>query len=475
MQAKWVTKGRMTREFRKFLYRLDRQDYHDALATIAKGISDLESLARLSVRLEPARRGRSQGKVLSILRDLSTSIYRALFSTILCNDPHHVSLELTTRAIDVGYEDGDEKVLQDAQFMVAISFEAADGTEAASKRFWDEMSIKTATPPSRTSPLPLSSSNCKANKSKKGKAVSFSMIQTSMVQAFASMSHPKPAPKVSVALASLTRDTTEMALIKPATTADAVPDPTRSESPLVDLCTTLKTVRGARPPCYGYLIDPEYKGIDRRFRVCPHGTAANTDTWSIVTLHDVLGQKTGLQPLTSLKDKIRLGHAIASSVLQLSKTPWLPEVPTSKNLHFIQRGAVLSYQHPFLLRTFPEQSLTGGAGTPSGVDRHATLFALGIMLLEILLGSTLDRLREPCEETIAVAGDERGVFRDSVTAFRLLEQRVALISPAYKVVVERCMECRMGQDLEVEGFRQEVYNGVVMELEAILEHTKLGT
>ena len=106
--------------------------------------------------------------------------------------------------------------------------------------------------------------------------------------------------------------------------------------------------------------------------------------------------------------------------------------------------------------------------------RNTTLFALGIMLLEIMLGSTLDQLREPHEEMMAFEGDEFGIIRDSVTALRLLEQRVALINPSYKVVVERCMECTAGQDLDEESFRQEVYNGVVMELEAILDHTKLG-
>ncbi len=461
----------MTREFKKFLYRLNRQDYHDALATIAKGISDLESLARLSANLEPARRGRSRGKVFSLLRDLSTSIYRALCSSILCDDSHHVSLELATRAMDVGYEDGDEKVLQDAQFTVAISFEAADGPQTARKRFWDEMNIKTTTPPNPVSPPTLTSSNFTAKQSKKGKAVAFSLIQTSMVQAFSSISHSKLLLlKVNIALTSLAQSTTNTTPPAP-----AAADPEGRENPLVDLCTTLKSARGARPPCYGYLIDPEHQGVvDRRFRVCPHGTAADTDQWTIVTLRDVLEQKGGLQPLTSLKDRIRLGLAIASSVLQLSKTPWLPEVPTSKNVHFFQRGPLLSYQHPFLLRTFPEPTPVGEAEEAAGVDRHATLFALGMMLLEILLGSTLDQLREPGEVGIAVDGDEAGMIRDSVTAFRLLEQRVALISPAYKVVVERCMECRMGQDLDKESFQQEVYNGVVRELEAILEHTTLG-
>lgn len=495
----------MTREFKKFLYRLNRKDYYETLSTISKGISDLEALARLSINLGPIRRKRSRGRVLNLLRGLATSIYRAVFSSILCNDSHYISLALTSRTIEVGYDDEDEKVLHDAQFTVAISFEVADGPGKTVKRFWDEMSIKTAKQPTMAPPPPLPTlgvatttekmatttstllaalTEKKAKKVKKG--VSFSMTKT-----LSSMgSSPKPLPpdiKV-VPIISVAQDVTDVALVKPTVT-----DPDGTANPLVDLCTTLQKAREARPPCYGYLIDKHSDRTNRHFRVYPHGTATtNSDTWSIVTLRDVLEEKaasggpTSQQPpMTSLKDKIRLGLAIASSVLQLSKTPWLPSVPTSNNIHFFKRGHILSYQHPFLLQTSPDhqprptplppQQQPPPSQTSSViVNRNPTLFALGILLLEILLGSTLDQLRSPHEAALSFAGDESGIIRDSVTVFRLLEQRVALINPSYKVVVERCMECTAGRDLDEEGFRQEVYGSVVMELEAILGHTELS-
>ncbi len=76
----------MPREFRKFLYHLNRKDYQDALGTISKGVNDLESLTRLSIALEPSRRKRSESSlsVISMLRDLSSSVHRALRSSILC-------------------------------------------------------------------------------------------------------------------------------------------------------------------------------------------------------------------------------------------------------------------------------------------------------------------------------------------------------------------------------------------------------
>ncbi|KAK4100187.1 hypothetical protein N658DRAFT_497661 [Parathielavia hyrcaniae] len=108
------------------------------------------------------------------------------------------------------------------------------------------------------------------------------------------------------------------------------------------------------------------------------------------------------------------------------------------------------------------------------LDRHPTLFALGITLLEILLGSTLDALRKPSERDLAFPGDERRIIRDSVTAHRLLEKRVSRVSLSYKAVVERCMGCAASRDLDEEDFRREVNNRVVLELEAILKYTSLG-
>lgn len=478
-EAEWVTKGRMTREFKKFLFRLNRKDYQDALSTISKAVGDLETLACQSVRLEPVRRKRAGTRVLNILRDLSTSIYRALCSSMVCNDPHHVSLALAARSTAVGRGNEDEKVSNDTQFTVAVSFEASDGPATERKRFWDEMSITTAKPPSRAPhpvPSPRTTSalaRCTTEKPKKGKSVSFSMIQTSLKkQTFSSTGSSKRPSDIKDAVVSITRDVTKLAFT---TTPHVATLPEITVDHLTDLCVALKSAREARPPraCYGYLVDKEQAGVERHFRVYPTKAAANSDTWSILTLRDVLEQRGGLRPLASLKDKIRLGLAIASSVLQLSKTPWLPEEPTSRDVHFFQRGDHLSYQHPFLLRVFPERP--SPSQSRMKMNRNTTTFALGIMLLEIILGSTLDQLREPHEAAIAGPGDESGVLRDSVTAFRLLEQRVALIDQSYMLVVRRCIECTADQDLDQERFRQEVYNGVVAELEAILDHTELGS
>ncbi|KAG5796280.1 hypothetical protein H9Q69_004706 [Fusarium xylarioides] len=340
--VQWIDRKRVTRDFKKLLYRLNRKDYQEALDTISKGITSLEGLTQQSVGLDRA--------------------------------------------------------------LSRLSF-----TEPATE-------LK---------------------------------------------------PNVKTAMAIMTRPATNFAYIKCPEESSVMP----TISPL-DLCLTLKNAHHERPACYGHLIDKEYS--HRHFQVCPLGPVINSDGWSIVTLEDVLEGKRGLRPLISLAEKVRLALVIASSVLQLSKTPWLPEALTPKNVHFSRRGNMLSYEHPFLQRRLPECSLKRLDNTADSrgysLSSNPTLLALGMLLLEIILGSSLKQLRLPDEKGL----DDDGLILDLTIANRMLEQRVALINPVYKAVVERCIGCTDSKELDEDDFRQTVYNGVVMELEAIWDHTKLG-
>ncbi|KAJ3541544.1 hypothetical protein NM208_g4559 [Fusarium decemcellulare] len=459
-QVTWIDQKKIPREFKKLLYRMNRKDYQESLDIISRGITDLEKLARPSVTLEPTRRKRSRGKVFKVLRDLSTSIYRALCSSIVCKDSHDVTLELATRFIEVAHEEEDEKICREAHFKVAISFEVAEGP--AMKRFWDEVNIKTVPLPKPTPCKP----RAVMTEKQAMKRVSFSFKQ-----ALSFNTSGNQRPDIKTAMATLTRPATDVAFIK-----TTYYDTDSMIGPPIDLCTALKTGREERPVCYGHLTDKEC--INRHFEVYPVGTITHSNDWSIISLDDVLERKGGTRPLISLVEKVKLALAISSSVLQLSKTPWLQEALTRKNIHFFRRGASLSYSNPFLLRTFVGGSVRPLKATPSTItsvcalNNNPTLFALGILLLEIILGTSLEKLRVPEESTFQ--GDDLGIIRDSITAHRLLEQRVALINPGYKAVIERCIGCNETRGLDEDAFREEVYSGVVMELEAIFDHTKLG-
>ena len=110
--------------------------------------------------------------------------------------------------------------------------------------------------------------------------------------------------------------------------------------------------------------------------------------------------------------------------------------------------------------------------------RNPTLLALGILLIEIICGQTIDAMR--------TAEDSQGVFTidtkktdnntllsDYMVARRLLSQ-VYEASSNYGSAVRRCINGdfpRQTLDLDDEDFRQEVYSGVVSLLEEDLSHT----
>jgi len=132
----------------------------------------------------------------------------------------------------------------------------------------------------------------------------------------------------------------------------------------------------------------------------PLETTANGDNaWSIITLNEVLWRKQGLQPLLWLEEKVRLALAIASAVLQLSKTPWLSKPLTKQDVHFFRRGGWPEYQHPFLRRQIPEPphpatcSAISLGSDDTALQPNNTLFRLGILLLEIIMGTAMGNLR----------------------------------------------------------------------------------
>ncbi|KAK4236282.1 hypothetical protein C8A03DRAFT_45689 [Achaetomium macrosporum] len=444
-QVKWVERGWMPREFRKFLYRLDRKDYQEALSTISKGVNDLEVLIRLSVALEPNRRKRAGGRLINMLRDLSCSVYRALRSSIRCNDPHDINLGLWPQFPNVGYEDEDEEILGNTHLRVAISFETTNGQISEKRKCWDEVNIKrmpTSVITKATTlpaPAPQGPGILTAGR-KRAKIVAFAKAST--------FSTGKPKSNIKCVLAEVTQQVTNITFAQ---------TPDDANMPPLELCPTLRKALGAPLDSYGRLIDPQQP--TRHFKVYPLATArtTNSDTLSIATLDDILGRKPGLQPLLWLEDQ----------------SPWLREPLTKKHIYFFVKDGQPAYQQPFLWTKMPEftQADSGVGNGPTGHRYNNTLFCLGILLLEIILRSKINSLRHP-HDNIGFQGDGFEMIRDSITAHRLLP-RVASINPAYKAAVERCLGCGACQDLDEAGFCERVYNGVVAELEALLESTNL--
>lgn len=178
-------------------------------------------------------------------------------------------------------------------------------------------------------------------------------------------------------------------------------------------------------------------------------------------------------------------------MLQLYSTPWLPDLLTSRNVFFLARedfATPLDSEHAFLIASsgplpFPgphtKSTSTKNNTTALPVKiRNPALLALGILLIEIICGQTIDSMRTPEDSQGSFTIDTTNpgtntLLSDYMVARRLLSQ-VYEASSNYGSAVRRCINGdfpRQKLDLDDEDFRQEVYSGVVSLLEEDLGHT----
>jgi len=237
----------------------------------------------------------------------------------------------------------------------------------------------------------------------------------------------------------------------------------------VDLCKKIGRTRSEQAAeCYGIIPDRLCKR--KRCYVVHHPvstttTGENRGAGKMVSLRDILEGGRGLEPMT-YRDRLQLAVFVTSSVLQLYKTPWLSEMPTSRDIFFLRGDGSPSYGRVFVMAG---SGVSGVSAPAFPMIRNPTLLALGILLIEIIRGQTIDSLRSP-NEAFGVGG---GLLADYVTARRLLNE-VYQASSNYGSAVRRCIDGefeRQSLDLDDVDFQQEVYSRVVALLEEDLRHT----
>jgi hypothetical protein len=111
---------------------------------------------------------------------------------------------------------------------------------------------------------------------------------------------------------------------------------------------------------------------------------------------------------------------------------------------------------------------TSAERTFGRVIRNQTLFTLGILLIELLYGTSIEELQSPrdvdCKNTPGVVW---------CTAERLVDEEIEFQGgPLYLDAVRRCIRCdfdRKESNLDDEAFQQAVFDGVVTPLEKTLQ------
>jgi len=200
----------------------------------------------------------------------------------------------------------------------------------------------------------------------------------------------------------------------------------------------------------------------------------------------VFGQPPGDRPF-SRGDRFAVAAAATWAVLYLAGSPWIDTewsgkdglrlFTESKGLHrhrhYPAIPCAFSASEPTRHPTRPEQSSYASVEEiKAGVIRNKTLFALGILLIELCLNTPFERLRQECHSNSLSASMGMAAALDDYEVANTCIQRVYLDGgDLYGYAVQRCLRCEFpGRDVtksfEFEQFRTDFFKGVVAPVQA---------
>ena len=202
----------------------------------------------------------------------------------------------------------------------------------------------------------------------------------------------------------------------------------------------------------------------------------------------------GRRPFGKLSSQQRLSIAVtlAHTLLQLHESPWLCESWSKHDIHFVSRG-IDRYNRPviddpFVSRSFgPQVHQNPGPLSPRDVDDFSSgliinrsLFALGIILIELALNRPIEELCEEARPSNKSAKEEPpNIVEIYGVATNLIDAVYAEQGMQYGYVVQRCLKCEFGiqenmKDLSTDTFRALVCESVLAPLEDDLKRYSLG-
>ncbi|SMQ50336.1 unnamed protein product [Zymoseptoria tritici ST99CH_1A5] len=233
-----------------------------------------------------------------------------------------------------------------------------------------------------------------------------------------------------------------------------------------DLCEIMDNLSTAPcGGCVGYMTDDQ----SRHGLYTPETRLIDQKLFSVGRLSDCLGQQRK-QNLTGA-DARRLALSLATGMLQLHSTPWLQSSWGKSDIMLISKQDKILSQHAFISqdsssarKTLPASPATGALAM---IIKNRTLFSLGLMLIELCMGKSMEDLHRADERNPDGTISE---FSDLLTAERLLNKQTISESfgKRWSDVVRRCIRCEVDEtesSLEDAGFRKAVYNKILMELE----------
>ena len=243
------------------------------------------------------------------------------------------------------------------------------------------------------------------------------------------------------------------------------------------LCQSIQNISSGSV-CLGFLLDP---GLQQTRRV---NVASAPKTFSApvkaLPLKSLLPPQNFLPHLElSRKQRFGIAAAMAWAVLYLCGSPWLSEAWSRDEVHvFLESSATgreLLAKNPCVSYLFSSGAMSAPAlpaATPadrfnSNQIRNKTLFALGILLIELCINSPFEEFRQQSQ-----TGNTQTTATDDYEIAVMKTNEVYLdAGDSYGYAVQRCVRCEFpGRDIsksfDFSQFRRHFYNGVVAPVQA---------
>jgi hypothetical protein len=153
------------------------------------------------------------------------------------------------------------------------------------------------------------------------------------------------------------------------------------------------------------------------------GPASQAQIFEAASLNDIIHGAKRIAP----RQKCTLALTLASSVLQLHDTPWLPRAWETKDIFFLKNHGDNAIPSKFYVsQTFSSTSHVAAAAAAKRrrLVKNEMVFALGVALLELAHGASILSFKEP--EDLSEDGKE-----DSMTEVSIAT-RLATIELLYR-------------------------------------------
>ncbi|KAL9122471.1 MAG: hypothetical protein Q9187_000981 [Circinaria calcarea] len=468
-------------EYKRIKFSLSRRQYEESMKRIEKNNDILAKLTDRNLELEPARKRRSRPiHQFRSIQDHAGNLYNLIKRGWKCDcgGPHNANLQLDARLSDnethtLSQHRGREVHSTGlVQFKVVFSVSNSPSSKAAPVS-WQETEIRLLDQSKNAigfetkelkKPLePMNPKTMNGNKSA-SMPTSFSSLVTSKEVT------PGIKPKKGVKFAgpSIDRELDELSVSMSKQQLSGLVE-IRNICLVMQQC--LKNVIYTQN-CLGYLCEEGRQPLGVYMAKSSHIHVQHR----VTSLADILTKTNSVSnrflPASgsgfSRADRLGLALTIASSTLQLYKTPWLRDDWNKHDILINETGKDSYREQAYVSGTF--STSTAEQTTQEKIIchfvRNETLFALGIVLIELCLGQALESMRSP--EDPLDANQKPNVLTDLSTSERLLDTVYMEAGKRYGDAVRRCIYCEFDQrrtTLDNDEFRQAVYDGVVAPLE----------